>query len=338
MAVAMELVTRTLEECERVIERGLTTFVEVGQALMEIRDGRLYREQGYGTFEDYCQKRWGWSRDYAYKTMRSAEVVQVLRADVDHGLQIPSTERQARELVPLLRQDETAVVEVWRELKEQHGDKITAEKVREAVNVKLAGIVREAVELGWQAGVDITTESIKQSTHVSYNSGNNEWYTPAEYIEAARQVMSEIDLDPASSEIANRLVKARTYYTAENDGLLYSWHGRTWMNPPYAAELIGKFTEKLAYHYREFDVPEAIVLVNNATETNWFQGLLIYASAVCFVKQRVKFIDIEGNPTGAPLQGQAVLYLGDNPKRFGAEFTPFGTVLYGRRAAWCDQE
>ena len=168
------------------------------------------------------------------------------------------------------------------------------------------------------------------SPHVSYNSGDNEWYTPAEYIEAARAVMGEIDLDPASSEIANKTVGATIYFTAEDDGLRYSWNGRVWMNPPYASELIGKFTEKLYNHFIDGDVTEAIVLVNNATETGWFQVLLECASAVCFVKRRIKFVDMAGNPSGAPLQGQAILYLGEKPDLFAEHFGLFGAVLYGR--------
>lgn len=310
MAVAVGLVTRTLRECEQIIERGLTTFVEVGQALMEIRDGRLYREQGYSLFEDYCQQRWGWKHSHAYRLIESAQVATLLSPIGE----TPRTESQARELVPLLRQDEAAVVEVWRELKEQHGGRITAEKVREAVSARLERSQEQPAPA---------------PAHVSFNSGNNEWYTPTEYIEAARRVMGKIDLDPASSDIANKTVKASTYFTAKDNGLERQWAGCVWMNPPYAAELIGKFTEKLVEHFIDGDVAEAIVLVNNATETNWFQGLLAHASTVCFVKQRVRFIDMAGNPTGAPLQGQAVLYLGDNPGSFAKEFAVCGIVLYG---------
>ncbi len=129
---------RTLAECESVIERGLATFVEVGQALMEIRDRRLYREQ-YETFEDYCRERWGWERAHAYRLIDSAQVAKLLSPIGDK----PKNEAQARELVPLLRQDEAKVIEVWRELREQYGEEVTAARVKNLVSKRLERIVRE---------------------------------------------------------------------------------------------------------------------------------------------------------------------------------------------------
>jgi hypothetical protein len=173
---------------------------------------------------------------------------------------------------------------------------------------------------------ETATDEPKEMAHVGRNSGNNEWYTPPEYIEAARLTLGSIDLDPASSEIANRTVQARAFYSAEDDGLTKNWAGRVWLNPPYAVGLIDKFIEKLCLHFDSGHVTDAIVLVNNATETAWFQHIAQRASAICFPKRRVRFLDPEGNP-GAPLQGQAVIYLGDAGAEFAENFAPFGFVL-----------
>lgn len=164
--------------------------------------------------------------------------------------------------------------------------------------------------------------------HVTHNSGNNEWYTPPEYIEAARRVMGTIDLDPASSDKANEIVQARAYYTAETDGLAQEWAGGVWMNPPYSSDLIGAFTEKLVDHLQAGDVREVCVLVNNATETGWFQTLLQEAACLCLLRGRVKFIDKDGKPSGAPLQGQIILYAGPHDVRFAEEFQPFGAIFH----------
>lgn len=173
----------------------------------------------------------------------------------------------------------------------------------------------------------IVQEVIKRP-HVSFNSGNNEWYTPKEFIEAARVAMGSIDLDPASNDIANEVVKAETYYTAETNGLDKEWTGNVWMNPPYASDLIGKFVDKLIEQRKNYE--QAIVLVNNATETEWFNKLISISSAVCFPKSRVKFYMPDGK-TGTPLQGQAVLYVGKNIEKFMNAFDGFGwrAKLYG---------
>jgi DNA modification methylase len=105
---------RTLAECESVIERGKAAFVEVGEALAEVRDRRLYRQLGIGTFETYCRVRWGWTRDYGHKLLNAARVVRAIEGNVDHGLQPPRSEREARPLVAL-KDDPEAVRAAWAE-------------------------------------------------------------------------------------------------------------------------------------------------------------------------------------------------------------------------------
>lgn len=165
----------------------------------------------------------------------------------------------------------------------------------------------------------------KGKPHVANNSGENEWYTPAKFIESARAVMGSIDLDPASSEMANRTVMAGSFYTKYDDGLTKKWFGNVWLNPPYSQPLMSMFSDAVVEKREEYE--QAIVLVNNATETQWMAQMFDICDAVCFVFGRIKFIDINGNPSGAPLQGQCILYFGDNRYEFKNEFYKHGVCM-----------
>ncbi len=151
-----------------------------------------------------------------------------------------------------------------------------------------------------------------------------EWYTPAKYIAAAREVLGGIDLDPASCQEANKVVKAGKYYTIEDDGLRHDWIGRVFLNPPYEVPTVAHFTAKLAREYESGFVDCGICLVNNATDAIWFHKLLGYP--VCFPVGRVKFTK-PGGEAGGPRQGQAFFYLGEDVEKFSKVFSAFGVVL-----------
>lgn len=192
-------------------------------------------------------------------------------------------------------------------------------------------IVEQAIESALADGRAPTKADVQRAVagkpHVSQNSGENEWYTPEPFIVAARAAMGNIDVDPASSAIANKTIKAKTFYTADDNGLLKAWNGNVWMNPPYAQPLVAQFSEAVSAKYDSKEIKRACILVNNATETAWFQRMLDSAAAVCFLRGRVRFLDPNGDPSGAPLQGQAVIYMGENPFRFTRAFSELGRVL-----------
>lgn len=96
-----------LYQLEETIRQGLNTFVDVGNALLEIRDKRLYR-QDYSTFEDYCNKQWNMARRTAYQLIDAAEVVENVR---NCAQILPTNESQARPLASLEPEEQ---VEAWK--------------------------------------------------------------------------------------------------------------------------------------------------------------------------------------------------------------------------------
>lgn len=95
---------------------------------------------------------------------------------------------------------------------------------------------------------------MNKAQFINQSSLNTEYYTPGIFIEAARQLMGSIDYDPASSEQANKIVKAVRFATApgwidvkeqadglptrcykDGGGLDEVWQGNVWMNHPFGS-------------------------------------------------------------------------------------------------------
>lgn len=157
-------------------------------------------------------------------------------------------------------------------------------------------------------------------------TGENEWYTPVQHIELARTVLGEIDLDPASSLIANQQVKAARFFSQASNGLEKDWAGRVWLNPPYAQPAIAHFADKMVSEWNRGEVTGAIVLTHNYTDTAWFQKLAHAAAALCFTRGRVRFVSPAGE-LAAPTQGQCFFYFGEDVDIFADVFGEIGFVV-----------
>lgn len=156
-------------------------------------------------------------------------------------------------------------------------------------------------------------------------TGENEWYTPLQYIESARQVLGEIDLDPATSEFGQGRIKANGYFTTKDNGLSLPWNGKIWLNPPYSQPLIQQFIEKAVQEYKIKNMEQAIILTHNYTDTAWFHLAESVAALICFTRGRVKFEGANGE-IASPTQGSAFFYLGDNRQIFMEVFSQYGFI------------
>lgn len=154
---------------------------------------------------------------------------------------------------------------------------------------------------------------------------SDSWGTPAAIIEDARTVLGAIDLDPASNEAAQKVVRAAKHYTKADNGLARPWSGRVWLNPPFSYPLVAQFTERLIAEYDAGAVTAALLLVNNTTDTRWFHALL-RRFPVCFTEGRLAFSQGDGTHPQAR-QGQAIFYLGPDVDRFREVFGKRGTVV-----------
>lgn len=155
-------------------------------------------------------------------------------------------------------------------------------------------------------------------------SGNNEWYTPVEYINSAKIVMGDIDLDPASNDFSQTQIKAKKYFTSRNCGLSKEWLGKVWLNPPYSRGLLDKFIEKLV---SEVNVEEYICLTNSSTDTRWCHLLMDDANAMCLTKGRISFLNENGLKSKGNSRGQIFYYKGINIEAFKEEFEKYGKVV-----------
>ena len=158
---------------------------------------------------------------------------------------------------------------------------------------------------------------------INANSGNQEWYTPVEIIEAARKTLGRIDLDPFSCAKANEVVKATHIYTKEDDGFIRPWFGKVWVNHPFSRENNKRIAEQVSNQHYGNDC-EIVMITFAATSESWFKPLLYHPQ--CYLHGRTNYYDQNGDKVKGCTKGSVITYLGKDVKAFYEAFKHLGTV------------
>ena len=153
---------------------------------------------------------------------------------------------------------------------------------------------------------------------VKPSSGDVEWYTPANVIEAVRACMGGIDLDPASNAHSNKIVKATKYFTKEDNGLKQDWrpYDRIWVNPPFDQLL--QFATKFMLECRQ-----GFFLGRLDLTTKWSR---LVGNGYMFVPdKKVKFYkEHENERSRGPVEPSIIFSMGVDPRSIVREFITEG--------------
>jgi len=189
------------KECESVIKKGLGTFLEVGRALADIHDNRLYRET-HKSFKKYCKDVWDLGESTAYQKIDGYQVVKLLESktsaiaevfktetgkDLDiEKITLPVNEAQARKLTRLKKNPDDQV-KAWTmvlgQLEENPKTKPTAALIGKTVKEVRGEVAKRKIDKTKKA-VDATS-LLSRQFKVQYQvmmdiidaEKNNEWVT-----------------------------------------------------------------------------------------------------------------------------------------------------------------
>lgn len=284
-----------LMHLESTIAQTIRAFEVCGSALQIIHSKGLYRET-HGSFESYCDERWGLTSRRARQLMAASELFSLVYADLErrallHGrtvesvakdapaqpslfgeVKAPETEKQMRELG---RSEDPAGL--WLEAQAEHDTPQPSSRQIHETRVRLSeDDRRQDVNPG--------------SPPVPERSYDKDCYsTPGELVDLGRYILGGvIDLDPATHPAAQeRYVHAREFYTREDDGLAQHWHGRIWCNPPYSGP--APWGKMMREGWQADQIEAACMLVPTDHSTQWYKELALTAPMTLQITRRISF-------------------------------------------------
>lgn len=124
---------------------------------------------------------------------------------------------------------------------------------------------------------------------------SDHWATPPSLVEELEREFGKFDLDPCCIPMT---AKAKTFYTAEDNGLQRAWFGRVFMNPPYSQP--APWCKKALDETSAGNADLVVGLLPVATDTAWFHDFINGKAEVRFLRGRVRFFGWAGTPITSP--------------------------------------
>lgn len=175
------------------------------------------------------------------------------------------------------------------------------------------------------AGLPASAPPVASHNLINQDSGNYEWYTPEFVVNAARiAVGGAFDLDPASSDLANKRVKAGQIFTESDNGLLSPWFGRVWVNHPFSRVNNPLWVDRMVDQYQSGAVTALCCITFAATSERWFRPLLAFPQ--CYLYGRTNYLLPDGTKKRGVTKGSVVTYMGPNLIGFAAAFQGLGAI------------
>jgi phage N-6-adenine-methyltransferase len=152
------------------------------------------------------------------------------------------------------------------------------------------------------------------------NRDSDSWFTPKRYVEMVRGALGgSIDFDPFSNEVAQQTVKAKVFYTIDDDALRKPWPccNTVFMNPPYSRGLCALAAQTFTANLDQGKFRRGVVLANNATDTTWWAALTNHTGcmALCLTHGRIGFENADGKAVSGNTRGQAFILFQSGKQR-----------------------
>jgi hypothetical protein len=168
------------------------------------------------------------------------------------------------------------------------------------------------------------------SPNALHSAKTPKWGTPKDVIEAARELLGYIHLDPGSSDEFNTLVKALMIYTEQTNGLAQEWYGNVFCNPP--GGLVNEFWRKLSTSWLAGTVPKAFWVGFSVEQLCTLASEMLHplVFSKCILRKRLSFNHENLTPGKGPSHGNYVTAIGCDPREFERIWGSKGKISHGK--------